>query len=158
MGPPACLEQIWICNGFSMQKWRALRSKNKNSTLEFLQFKRFEWLRNLMKMGVQMVLTSHQNRALGRPCSSFLRFCQVSKGCVFYGCLVRQKVGPKSKSSAILAAKLKKSDSLGRGRRERRCTGEEKEEGLYCQSSRILPESMQLRIQHAAPKVAADKG
>ena len=40
--------------------------------------------------------------------------------------------------------------------RERRCAGEEKEEGLCCWSSKISPESIQLRSQHAAAKVAAD--
>ena len=70
--------------------------------------------------------------------------------------LARQKVRPKSKISAALADKLKKRGWFWRGRQERRCAGEEKEEGLCCRSSKILPESIQLRVQHAAPKVAAD--
>ena len=42
------------------------------------------------------------------------------------------------------------------GRGERRCAREEKEEGLCSQSSKILRESIQLRVQRVAPKVAAD--
>jgi hypothetical protein len=44
--------------------------------------------------------------------------------------LARHKVGQKHKISAALADELKKRGWFGRGRRERRCAGEEKEEGL----------------------------
>ena len=77
-----------------------------------------------------MVPTNHQNRAIGRPWLSFLRFCEVFKDVPFDEFLVRQKVGQKSQSSAMLAAKFKKCGWFWRGRRERRRAGEEKELGL----------------------------
>ena len=49
-----------------------------------------------------------------------------------------QEVDPKSQFSSMLAANVKKCGSFGRGRRERRYAGEEKEEGLCCRSSKIF--------------------
>ena len=87
-----------------------------------------------------MVPTNHQNRAIGRPRLCFLRLCAVWKDVFFDEFLVRQKVGQKLQSSLTLADKLKKGSSFGRGRRERRCAREEKEEGLSCLSSKIAGE------------------
>ena len=42
-----------------------------------------------------------------------------------------QQVGNESQGSATLADKVKTRTSFGRGRRERRCAGEEKEEGYW---------------------------
>ena len=53
--------------------------------------------------------------------------------------------------------KIKKQQYFVRGRREeKRCAGVEKEDWLCCRISKILSESIHLKIKHAAPKAAAD--
>ena len=52
------------------------------------------------------------------------------KDVFFYEFLVRQKVGPKSQSSAMLVPKMRLDDFGGRGRREGRRAREEKEMGV----------------------------
>ena len=86
------------------------------------------------------------------PMVAFLIFCEVLEECVFYELLVRQKVGHQSQLAATLADKLKKCGWFGRGRRERRRAGGEKELGLR------RFKSIQFRVQHVALKVAADMG
>ena len=66
---------------------------------------------------------------LGDHCC-FLGFARFWKDVFFDEFLVRQKVTYKSKISATLADKVKNTTSFGRGRRERRRAGEEKELGF----------------------------
>ena len=63
--------------------------------------------------------------------ASFWGFCEVLKGCVFLMSFwIGEQVGPKFRKSATLTDKLIPMGWLGRGRRERRRAGEEKELGL----------------------------
>ena len=89
------------------------------------------------KMDAQMVPTSHQDRAIGRPWSSFLRFCEVLKGCfVFNELLVRQKIAMISDSGRqIEKTRLVLEVSAG----EAVCRGRDRVEVM-------LSENIQLRV------------
>ena len=82
-------------------------------------------------MEVKLASKNHQHRGLGRSrFVFFLRCCRVLKRYVFEWIFGSAKVSNKSQMAAVLADDLILAAIFARGRRERRCAGEEKEEGL----------------------------
>ena len=137
-----------------MPKWDAWNGKSTVFTSCLLQFKRLGWSQtDWWNMDAPMVPKSHKCRAHGFVFIIVLMFWQ---DVFFYEFVAPLKVCQESQLSATLAANGCRDGTLGRGRRERWCAGEEKEEELCCRRSKNLPENIQLRVQHAAPKVAAD--
>ena len=82
---------------------------------------------NWMPKWSQQIIKIKPLGAHGRFFGDFVRFLT---DVFFYEFWVRQKVGPKSQSSAISATNSKKRGWFGRGRQERRRAGEEKELGV----------------------------
>ena len=108
-------------NGFPMPKWDAWNGESNVFTLCLLQFKRFEWLQNLMKHGCPHGSKKSSKSTHLVSWSSFLRFCQVLKVCIFWWDLAPQKVGPKSQLSATLAASGCRDGTFGRSAGEVVC-------------------------------------
>ena len=86
--------------------------------------------RNLMKMEAQMAPKTIKIEPLGAQGCDFRDFASFCMGVIFDEFLDRQKVGPESQKTETWAAKKRTRAVFGRGRRERRGAGEEKEEGL----------------------------
>ena len=109
----------------------------------------FPWLRNFMKNGCPYGPNKSSKSTHWAPLVDFLMILWGFESmCIWMFFFDWQKVCPTSKISATLAEKKAFGCFLGRGRRERWRAGEDKEEGLCCRRP--------LRIEHAAPRVAAD--
>ena len=102
------------------------------------------------KMDAQMVPPNHQNRAIRRPWSRFLRFGEFLTGCVLWWVFRSAKSGPEIAKFSNVGGQIDSGRLFGRGRRERRRAGEKKELGVW------KLKSIQFRMWHAALKVSAD--